>query len=105
MALSVQQATAVLALRRLIGTVAYTDEELSAILTAAGSEYAAAARVWLEKTTATATLVDISEGSSRRTLSGVHRQAAERAIYFQALAAGEVATADTRPRTRAIVRP
>lgn len=94
------------ALKKLIGTTTYVDEQLLAILTSlADSINAAAAQIWTEKMSSTATLIDVKEGSSTRNLSDLHKNAGSMAAYFRRLADSENGGSATgRPRTRAIAR-
>lgn len=68
----------------------------------------AAAMVWQQKASASATLVDVSESGSSRKLSDLHKNALAMQKHFSGLVSvDEVVPVDvsSRPRTRAIVRP
>jgi hypothetical protein len=64
----------------------YPDGLLSAIIDAAGSVEAAAARIWREKAAATAEMVNTTESGSSRALSDIHRNALELAAGFEKVA-------------------
>lgn len=94
------------ALRLLIGEPTedmYTDASLSDRLDAAASPEALAATIWLEKSARYARLVDMQEGTSRRSLSQLQEQALAMATRFQEEAGGS-AGGSRRTTTRAIVR-
>ena len=67
-------------LRLLIGTTDLNDDQLGAILDAEGSIEGAAAAVWESKAASSATLVNVSESGSSRSLSDVHKNALAMAI-------------------------
>lgn len=87
----------------------YTEEELSArIAAASGSLATVAASVWREKSARYADLVDIQEGSSKRSLGSLQGQALKMSTYYADLAAGEdgsMIPSFRAARTRAIERP
>jgi len=93
-------------LRLLIGTTNLNDDQLGAILDAEGSIEGAAAAVWESKAASSATLVNVSESGSSRSLSDVHKNALAMAKYWRGQ--DEIDSPDnpeTRPsRTRAIER-
>jgi hypothetical protein len=82
----------------------FTDARLEAIIDAAGSLDVAAAEIWRVKAARYADLVDIQEGSSRRSLGDLYEQALSMATQFDSLSPSP--TSGMRPaRTRPIVRP
>ena len=85
----------------------YTDTELEARLDAVnGDVREAAGQIWLEKAAKYAELVDVQEGSSRRSLSKLYEQAIAMAKLYGADDASADIDAKVRPaRTRPIVRP
>lgn len=91
-------------LKNLVVETEYDDTALHELIDTLGVN-TAAARIWREKAASTATLIDISEGSSRRNLSAIHKQALSLADYFTGLAEVERPSAARATRTRQIVRP
>lgn len=84
----------------------YTDVALGLRLDAAGGNLRrVAASLWSEKSARYSELVDVQEGSSKRSLSQLQGAAVRMASYYDALVAGETATAARGSRTRAIERP
>ena len=88
----------------------YTDAQLGAIIDEYdGNLDAASAAIWRVKAGRYADLVDVQEGSSRRSLGDLHEQALAMARTFADTAAGGgggVITGGMRPgRTRPIERP
>ena len=84
----------------------YTDERLSEIIDAGGSVARAAATIWTGKAGKAANLVDVAEGSSRRSLSDVWEHAIKMAQHWGSIADDESGGRSKRPgRTRPIVRP
>lgn len=81
----------------------YSDEILNVRLAAAGGDIrAVAADIWTEKAARYAELVDVQEGSSRRSLGDLYEQAIAMAQQFGASAA---VAAPYKAGTRAIERP
>jgi hypothetical protein len=63
-----------------------------------------AADIWLEKASSAATLVDISESGSSRSMSKIHDQALAMSKQLRAQADLDTPTAASRSRTRSIAR-
>lgn len=63
--------------------VAYSDEELSAAIDAAGGVDGAAADIWTQKAAAAATLVNVSESGSSRSLGDLQKNALAMAKQFR----------------------
>lgn len=83
----------------------YTDVELAARIDAMdGTLQGLAGAIWREKAGSYAGLVDVQEGSSRRSLSGLQANALKMADSFSATDPAAV-TAGRAGRTRAIERP
>lgn len=83
----------------------YTDELLSSRLDAADDLNALASMIWLEKAAKYARLVDIQEGTSRRSLSQMQEQALAMATKYGGLADVDgTAPVGKRTTTRAIER-
>lgn len=106
MALTNEQIVEVLKLRELgaipVDDTRYTDEVLWAlILENSGSVNLAASTIWRRKAAAYAELVDVSEGSSTRKLSQLHRQAIDMATSL----GGEIDTMGPASSRHATVRP
>ena len=94
-------------LRRMINeptTTTYTDDALSDLIDAAADLDAAASSVWTEKAATYTELVDVSEGSSRRSLGDLHEQALVMAKHYRSTSSGNTG-GSVRARTRAIERP
>lgn len=84
----------------------YTDQQLSDRLDAATSENRLAADIWLEKAAKFGSLVDMQEGTSRRSLSQMAAHAISMMNVYAGLADGEgTAPVGKRTTTRAIERP
>lgn len=82
----------------------YDDAALDAfILDAGGSLNIAAASIWNEKAAKYASLVDVKEGSSSRSMGDLYRQALDMASGFQK-AADDTKARTKRAGTRAIER-
>lgn len=81
----------------------YTDSQLSARLDAITNVAELAATIWTEKAGKYASLVDMQEGTSRRSLSQLQEQALAMAARFQEEAGGS-AGGSRRVTTRAIER-
>jgi hypothetical protein len=84
----------------------FTDAELSALIDAKGIN-GAAADLWGAQTSATASLVDVTESGSSRKNSQAHDKAKEMLEYYAGIYAGEQAallnpgrTARSRPMRR-----
>lgn len=99
-----------LRLRRMTGEVGsdtYTDTDLEYFIDEAlGSLEVAASRIWGEKASAYADLVDISEAGSSRKNSDLFDHAKEQQSYFAGIG-GDTGTGSsgTFTTTRRIVRP
>ena len=87
-------------------TDTYTDVRLGELIDA-GSVNRAASTIWASKAAKASALVNVSEGSSSRSLSDVYSHALEMARYWGGLADNEDGGDRVmKPgRTRAIVRP
>lgn len=94
-------------LRALVGETSLTDQQLGAILDASQCENEAAAKVWGQKAGEYASLVNISEAGSSRSMGDLHKNALDMARYYADLGCpGEGGDDRTgRTQTRAIVRP
>lgn len=94
-------------LRRMINeptTATYSDDALGDIIDASANLSSAASSVWTEKAARYAGLVDVSEGSSRRSLGDLYEQALSMATHHASIGAGSTG-GSSRARTRAIERP
>lgn len=81
----------------------YTDAQLSARIDAGTSVESVASQIWLEKAAAYGRLVDMQEGSSRRSLSQLQQQAL---VLSTTLGGGSSTSAGSRrTTTRPIERP
>lgn len=102
-----------LRLRRMTGEVGsdtYTDTDLETFIDAAGSLEAAAARIWGEKASAYADLVDITEAGSSRKNSDLFSHAKAQQEYFSGISGdagggGTGVPTSAYSTTRRIVRP
>lgn len=87
----------------------YTDEQIGEVIDAYDENLdAASAAIWRVKAGRYADLVDVQEGSSRRSLGDLHEQALGMANVFagQAASGGSGVVGGMRPgRTRPIERP
>ena len=83
---------------------AYPDNLLAAVIDAAGSVDAAAARLWREKAAATAGLVNVTEAGSSRSLGNLSAQAAAMAKMYEDAAARQGETPVGRTRVSGIER-
>lgn len=106
MALTADQQSQVDALKRLLGGALqnYSDDQLWALISSGATLNAIASQIWAEYAAATATLVNMSEGSSRRELGNLYNQAQKMSLYFRGLDANTDPTLG-RTITRPIVRP
>jgi len=77
----------------------YADADLGSRIDTSGSLKAVAATIWTEKAAQYADLVDVQEGSSRRSLGKLHEQALAMASMY-----GEPDTTRRQSRTRQIER-
>lgn len=99
-----------LRLRRMVGetgTSEYTNTDLEIFITEAeGDMNLAASRIWGEKASAYADLVNMSEAGSSRSNSDLFKHAKEQQEYFASISitGGEEAAAVTGSTTRRIVR-
>lgn len=84
MALDPEQQKQVDALKRMAGKAVgdLTDDQLWELIQVSSSLNAAAAQIWSSYAASVATLVDMSEGSSRRNLGDLYEQALKMAAYF-----------------------
>lgn len=84
----------------------YTDAVVGALIDEAGSTDAASARIWDEKSSMYAEMVDISEAGSSRKNGVLYKNAKEQAAKFAARADGTETTlpVGTYTTTRKIVR-
>ena len=83
----------------------YTDTYLGELIDASDSVEEAAAALWREKAAKYAELVDVQEGSSRRSLGDLHEQALSMAASWGSRAEALVVETTRRTRTRQIERP
>lgn len=85
----------------------YTDDELQLLIDSGVSLQSIAGSLWSAKAARYSGLVDVQEGSSRRSLGSLQTNALKMAAHYQGLAGEEPGGADSfRPaRTRAITRP
>jgi hypothetical protein len=97
-----------LRLRRMTGEVeesTYTNADLDLYIAQAGSLEGAAARIWGEKASGYADLVNMNEAGSQRSLSDLFKHAKEQQAYYEGLAgtgsAVDLGTTTTRPIRRA----
>jgi hypothetical protein len=94
--------TEIASLRKITnGAEGYTDQQLSDLLDGGATEQQLAYRIWNELAASYATLVDVSESGSSRSLSELHKNALNIAAVYSPSAASEVAV---KPRTRKMVR-
>ena len=104
-----EQEEAIAAVRRRIGQTDLTDEEIWKIYeNNSENPNCAAAEIWAEKAGSVGDLMDIQEGSSRRNLSQLAKQAEDRANFFTNLCMVQTGQNDPSARsskTIPIVRP
>lgn len=97
-----------LQLRRMTGEVdsdTYTEQDLDDYIAIAADDLdAAAARIWGEKASAYADLVDITESGSSRKNSDLFKHATQQQAYFEGLSDTGAAAAVPATTTRRIVR-
>jgi len=94
-------------LRRMTGEMdeaSYDNTTLDAYITAAGSLEAAAAKIWGEKASAYADLVNMSEAGSSRSNSDLFKHAQEQRVYYENLVPGAITAPVTGSTTRPIKR-
>lgn len=82
----------------------YSDETLSALIDSSTSVNAAASSIWTQKAAASATLVNVAESGSSRSLGDLYRNALAMAAQFDKAAGADAATAPGI-RIRRISRP
>lgn len=82
----------------------YTDVRLGALLDEGTDPRTIASSIWREKAASYASLVDVQEGNSKRTLSQLQSQALKMAASFEADVAGESVEIRRGTRTRMIER-
>jgi hypothetical protein len=70
----------------------YTDAQLSEILDASASGNAAAAQIWTQKAASAATLVNVSESGSSRSLGDLQKNALAMAKVFGDAVEGDQST-------------
>lgn len=91
-----------------INAAPYTDAYLSGLIDAATSLDSVAGHVWATKAASYSEMVDVQEGSSKRSLGSLQANALKMAGHYST-AAGEGPDGGTPPfrvaRTRAIERP
>lgn len=90
-------------LRRMTGEVepdsTYTDQQLNDIIDEVGDINVAASRVWGEKASMVADLVNITEAGSSRSNSDLFKHAKDQQSYYAGLSGdGAVATSSTTRR-------
>lgn len=86
-------------------TTVYDDGSLNTLIDSLGSVNMAAAQIWGEKASGLATLVDISESGSSRSMSQAYKNALAMSSYFKGLDSSDTLIENTRvARTRAAVR-
>lgn len=101
----------VIYLKTLIGETTLSDEQLKIIMDANLNENGSvnfnrsAASVWGSKAAEAASLVNVSESGSSRSLSDLHKNALAMQKSFEAKDVAAVVEVTRRSRTRAIVRP
>lgn len=84
----------------------YTDAKLGARLDSDGDPNLTAYSIWTEKAASAASLVNISEGGSSRSMGDLHEQALNMAGYFgKRLPATETPIAAPTVRIRRLSRP
>ena len=83
---------------------AHTDADLGTMIDDVGLE-SSAARLWEESATQTASLVNVSESGSSRSLGDIHKNALAMAKHYSDKAAQLLLSQNRRPRTRSIERP
>lgn len=88
-----------------LSTTNYSDITLSDRMEAADSLNSLAADIWREKAGRYARLVDIQEGTSRRSLSQLHTHAVLMAGMYSGLTEDAAPGPGKRTTTRAIERP
>lgn len=82
------------------------DEELVLLLQEGTSPEDVASKLWTRRAAETAELVDVTENSSSRKLSDIHKNALNMAKHYRDRSDQLLVTPTTfAPRTRAIVRP
>lgn len=105
MALTAVEQAQVDQLKKFIGDAigTYTDEQLIALLTASDS-FTVASNIWSEYAASTATLIDMSEGSSSRKLGSLYAQAQKMSAHFADLVPVSAAVAGATTTSK-ISRP
>lgn len=83
----------------------WTDEYLSGRIDAGTSLDSVASSIWAEKAATFSQLVDVQEGSSRRSLGNLQAQALKMSTHYQILAGEDAGTSFRAARTRQIERP
>lgn len=89
----------------------WTDSRISAYIDALATDETEAnldlvsGRIWSVKASEFATLVNVSENGSSRSLGDLFKNAQARASFFNAQGETTIITVADRPRTRAITRP
>lgn len=95
--------------KRRVGQITLTDDQLFVIYEENNENpNCAAAVIWAEKAGSVGDLMDIQEGSSRRNLSQLAKQAEDRANFFSNLCRVQTGEGDATQRaskTLPIVRP
>jgi hypothetical protein len=87
-------------------TATYSDETLSTRIDAAKDDLSAvAASIWTEKAGSYALLVDVQEGSSKRSLGALGANALKMAAYYRGIVDAATVAVGRGSRTRQIERP
>lgn len=101
----------VIYLKTLIGDTTLTDEQLKILMDQSLNEDGSvnfnksAATVWGSKAAEFASLVNVSESGSSRSLGDLYKNALAMQKSFEAKDAAAIVAVSRRSRTRAIVRP
>lgn len=82
----------------------FTDEEIETLLAEASSIEIAAAKGWRMKAAAYVELVDTAEGTSKRAMSDLHKNALAMAQHYDPGAIEGTPEAERRTRSHQIVR-
>lgn len=92
--------------RALVPDTSLTDEQINTIIDDSDCLNQAIGKIWGELAGHLASLVNISEAGSSRSMGDLQKNALSMAKYYADLGCGNVITPTTaRTRTRAIVRP
>lgn len=88
-----------------VGSGVYTDEIIGAYVDDAATLGQAAARIWGEKASSYADLVNMSEAGSSRNNSDLFKHAKEQQAYYEDFGGTVVPDSGDYSTTRGIVRP